>query len=308
MCYFHPYILFDEHIFQMGWFNHQAVLVLSWNSVFVDQIWELITIDNSWPPLALPTARVAELDPEQMGSIPFALLEAWALWVFPKIGVPQNGWFMMENPIKKDDLGENPLFLETPLCFLGVSFLGGLFWGKKHVNNYYRKYIYIYTSVIIFVFLIFGQFFYDFWVSCISLIFSFIVFPHESNIYQGAMVWCVGAVRSGYWARRRILHLCPLPCCLNASPLQGTKRTLTSLKIQTGPRVNPKNWEDSFPESKRTASNTFIQKKNIVLKSSQYVLKGSPTPKCLSRTKGNWIRGSGLGPATLEPLILIPSH
>ena len=44
--------------------------------------------------------------------------------MFPKIRVPQNGWLIMGNPIKRDDLGGFPIFLETPKNDFDVYFLG----------------------------------------------------------------------------------------------------------------------------------------------------------------------------------------
>ena len=47
---------------------------------------------------------------------------------FPKIGIPQNGWFIMENPIKMDDLGGTPIFGNIHMWF-------GVHWGGVGIST-----------------------------------------------------------------------------------------------------------------------------------------------------------------------------
>jgi len=39
------------------------------------------------------------------------------IWWLPKIVVDQNGWFIMENPIKMDDFRGTPFFRKQPYTF-----------------------------------------------------------------------------------------------------------------------------------------------------------------------------------------------
>jgi len=45
-----------------------------------------------------------------------------SIWVFPKIGVPQNGKFIMENPIKMDDLGGTTILGHPHIAMATFSF------------------------------------------------------------------------------------------------------------------------------------------------------------------------------------------
>ena len=50
-------------------------------------------------------SALSEAWPEGKGNVIIFLDAAWMIWMFPKIGVPQNAWFIMETPIKMDDWG-----------------------------------------------------------------------------------------------------------------------------------------------------------------------------------------------------------
>ena len=102
------------------------ILVGWWLNAIVNWLDGIIPYINSKASLFVTYIRSLDLNPVFWGRE--IVLRIWqngcdqnflvllpSKWMFPKIGVPQNGWFIMENPIKMNDLEENPLFSETSI-------------------------------------------------------------------------------------------------------------------------------------------------------------------------------------------------
>ena len=93
-----------RRVFQLGW-NHLYVPG-SCEKCLGNDFWISLTYEwdiyQGYKPLLLT------FDP-----LPTGTSKHQKRWGFPKIGVPQNGWSIMENLIKRDDLGV-PYFRKHP--------------------------------------------------------------------------------------------------------------------------------------------------------------------------------------------------
>ena len=100
---------------------------------------------NTWP-LSVHHQQLKawpQQPPEWMAGI----FDIQIIWVFPKIGIPQNGWFIMENPIKMDDLGGNTILGKIHMIIYVIRSSRVDVDIQKHFTHTYPSVLYCMTII-----------------------------------------------------------------------------------------------------------------------------------------------------------------
>ena len=105
-----------ESIFKLSKISKVAKMINLYSLVILRNsfsFWSLTCNSRGHTVLLIRFRNPANHQPVEVGSLSYPIIYHGfytLIWVFPKIGIPQNGWYIMEAPIKMDHFGVPPFF------------------------------------------------------------------------------------------------------------------------------------------------------------------------------------------------------